>query len=834
MGQASRSLSDFERDQQKMGGAATTTLGRMAQSAKLQQQEWQTLGRTLTVAGGAMTAVGAAALKTGIDYNSLRQMATKSLESVTGSAQAAAEQMDRLDSFGEDNWISRDVLVKAQQNMAGFGIEVENVIPYMDALSEAVAATSGSEQNFEALAQVMGKIQSQGKITARELNEFGIRGIDAAQMIGNAMGKTADQIRDEITAGTLDADTALDALAEGMATKFEGSSDRMRDTWDGAFKNLKAAWRDLAADFAKPLVDPEGGGFLVGLTNSIADFLNLIQKLPDPIKNTLGVLGGLGSLATLAAGGFMILAPQIANAIDAFNRLSKANPGLTTGLKDIGKSASIAAAGFVALSIVDSVMGDMLRHVSTVQQFETQLRLAGNSAAETSGSFDHLFNSQIDYFGGVKGHVEGMDAAIGNVTGKWGSYLSVQERLKAIVPGLSSDLKLSTEAVENMDNAMASLVQSGDFEAAAKGFQDAVESGDLHGKTVEEIAEVYPAYITALQAAAAEQGIALEGTQLYEAALGNLPPELKSVADAADEAAQQDELIGALEEVGIAADGTVESLGAYLDMLFETGLAAMSERDAHRRYQESLEDIGDAVDEIVEDHGGLSNALNKNKTDFDETTEAGRLAGDAFDALAEQGMDAAVAMAENGASQDEVQDALQDTYNDLINAAEQFGITGTAAEELAEEVLGVPDGVDIETWMDEVAQEKANELGTTIEGIPDGLQVITEMDDTARDKAFETGEAVDAITGYRKVDVAISEDGTAGQVQSKVNAITGKTEYVFVDDNGTTTEVQQQIVNIEGVNRTVYVDDDGTIYATQGDINGITGTSAGVDVTDNG
>ena len=108
------------------------------------------------------------------------------------------------------------------------------------------------------------------------------------------------------------------------------------------------------------------------------------------------------------------------------------------------------------------------------------------------------------------------------------------------------------------------------------------------------------------------------------------------------------------------------------------------------------------------------------------------------------------------------------------------------------------------------------------------------MDDNARQKAFETGEAVDAITGFKTVDVAISEDGTAGQVQSKVDSITGKTEYVFVSDDGTTTKVQQQIINIDGVTRHVYVDDNGTVYATQSEINGITGTGADVNVTDNG
>src|SRR5699024_2262363 len=112
----------------------------------------------------------------------------------------------------------------------------------------------------------------------------------------------------------------------------------------------------------------------------------------------------------------------------------------------------------------------------------------------------------------------------------------------------------------------------------------------------------------------------------------------------------------------------------------------------------------------IAEHGGLSAALNDTATDFDLSTEAGKLAQDAFHDVAQSGMAAADAMAENGASQAEVQDALQGTYNDLINTAEQFGITGTAAEELASEVLGIPDDVDIETWLEDTAKQKAEEL----------------------------------------------------------------------------------------------------------------------------
>src|SRR5690625_1864071 len=312
MSSAARSLSDIEREQAKLGGAATTTMGRLVQSARINDREWTAVGRGFLGVGTAMAAVGTAALKTGTDYNALRQRATQSLTAVTGSTEEAAAQMKRLDDFGRGSWLMRDSLIRAQQQMTGFGIETHKVIPYMEALADAVAATGGTNQDFEELARLMGQIQSQGKITARELMQFGMRGIDAAQLIGDAMGKTAVQIRDEITAGTLDAGEALDALAQGMATKFEGASDLVRETFSGAMDNLSAAWRDFAATLATPLVDPEGGGALVDWVNHVADALGRLQsdfaELPSGVQTGILAFGGFITTATLAAGSFFTLA----------------------------------------------------------------------------------------------------------------------------------------------------------------------------------------------------------------------------------------------------------------------------------------------------------------------------------------------------------------------------------------------------------------------------------------------------------------------------------------------------------------------------------------------
>src|SRR5690625_4597628 len=192
---------------------------------------------TTTVVG-----LGVAAGKVGLEYNSLRQTGMAALTTLTGSAEGAVEQMARLDENGRTSWVMRDVLSQAQTQMMGFGIETEKVIPYLDALQEGVAAVGGSNQDFAELAQIMAQIEGQSKITAEELRMFGMRGIDAAGLIGEAMGKTGGEIREMISAGALDATDALDALASAMSTKFEGATQNVRDTWSGAVANMQGAW----------------------------------------------------------------------------------------------------------------------------------------------------------------------------------------------------------------------------------------------------------------------------------------------------------------------------------------------------------------------------------------------------------------------------------------------------------------------------------------------------------------------------------------------------------------------------------------------------------------
>src|SRR5690606_5738530 len=273
MQRAKRATEGLGTAAKETGTVSASAMQRMAQSARDNRTEWSQVGGMLTAAGASTTGLMSSVQATGVSYNTLRQQSLAALTSLTGSAQDAVAQMDKLDEFASSSPFARDVFIQAQQQMLGFGIEAQKVIPYLDAIQNAVAATGGSNQDISELSRIMSQISASAKITATDLREFGNRGIDAATIIGSQMGMTGAQIRESLTAGTLDAGQALDALAAGMSERFDGAADNVKNTFTGAIDRVKAAWRDFAADLTAPLVGPQGGGVLVDMTNQAADLM---------------------------------------------------------------------------------------------------------------------------------------------------------------------------------------------------------------------------------------------------------------------------------------------------------------------------------------------------------------------------------------------------------------------------------------------------------------------------------------------------------------------------------------------------------------------------------
>lgn len=321
-------------------GRARTQLTGLVDTAK-------TVGRGMskafTAAGVATAATTVNLLKQGGAYNQLQQNSRAALKSIMKGAKAANAQMDKLDEFAAKSPFSKAVFITAQQQLLGFGMSAEKVLPTLDAIQNAVAATGGSSQQVGELAYVIAQIQSAGKITGQDLMQMGVRGVDAAKLIGESLGKTSDEVRQMITKGQLDVDTALDALTKGMSNKFAGATANIKKQMSGATDRVKAATRDIGAELAKPFIDPHGGGRAVVWVNRYADALRGVQRI------TGEVMGWVNRRFDQA---FKGIDSTLAGVSSALARVDTSK--LTSGLDSLvkyGPLLSTVAAGMTAVAL---------------------------------------------------------------------------------------------------------------------------------------------------------------------------------------------------------------------------------------------------------------------------------------------------------------------------------------------------------------------------------------------------------------------------------------------------------------------------------------------------
>lgn len=684
---AAGSLSDLAT---KAGGAekvASTSLGRLAQSAKLQREEWTTVGTALLGVGGATTAIGVAALKTGVSYNSLQQTSRAALRTLTGSAEAANAQMDKLDAFAKTSPFAKDVFIRAQQQMLGFGIESRKVIPYLSAINDAVAATGGSNQDISELTRIFSQVQAASKITAVDLMQFGQRGVDAATLIGSQMGKTGAQIREEISDGTLDAGAALDALAAGMSQRFEGASANVKNTFAGAMDRVKAAWRDLSAELAAPLVGPEGGGLATAGLNALADTMRSFQDAPGWVKGGITAAGGLAGATALAAGTIALGLPRFIEFRQSLDALAQSFPGAAAKIRTFGAAlgplallftaVAVAATGYAAAQANARAMAESLAGTLDAQTGAVTRNTNAWVTAELTKSQSFGINntqSMIDAARELGVSTEtvtraylGQPDAIREAKAAAQEYLAQQNILNDTSLAHSS---LAQRFIQNIDD------QSARMEVAA-------EIAATKAEVDEEAARATDGLATAAAGAAtAEDGLAAATDAAVKAAEAHV--------------AKLDQEIARLDQV---IESQRRAMGIKLGAL-----------EAESRFQAAIDDA--------------SAALEKNGATLDLNTEKGRANQAALSALAEAGWDNVEALLAQDPSGRTARDAMSRTREEFIRAATAARIGADEANRLADELGMVP--TTVTTMITANAQQailEAEKAQRAVFGIPTSRHV---------------------------------------------------------------------------------------------------------------
>ncbi|QCR53204.1 phage tail tape measure protein [Brachybacterium sp. SGAir0954] len=767
---AQQSVADFAKRSGEQGGKALDWVGNHKDSINDVSNGFLGAGAVLTGFAGiavksaadfdsAMSSVQAATMAPKAEMDQLRQAALDAGADTKYSATEAAGAIEELAKAGvstadilngglsgaldlaaSDNIEVADAAEIASSAMTQFGLAGEDVTHIADLLAAGAGKAQGGVQDLGYALQQGGLVASQMGLSIEEtvggLTAFasaGLMGSDAGtsfktmlQRLANPSEKAAQQMSD-LGINAYDAQGNFVGLAEfsgQLQTAMQDLTPEARnaamsiifgsDAIRGAnvlYSEGEAGIRDwitavddqgFAAEQASTRMDNLAGDLeqmrgaletafigagdgadsvLRPLVQTITNLIDAFNGLPDAAKQALGTGTGIAGLSLLAIGGLGKALNSVADLKGSLKDLGIATEGVGRKMKLLG-AATVAGLAITGLTMA---IGAYFESVAEAQGRTDELadsldKLTGEATSATSETIISQLSDQLD-------------------EGDW-------EALEKI--GLSQ-ADLAAAVLEGGDAYEAAKSKLDEYALAQDGVTASGQNAEAaYAKASDAIAE---------QNAALEEG--RDKAQQNAAAQEELAGSSEMSAEA------QQALQGAIEETGVSLDGVIEDMETFLELLFATGLATMSTRDAQSAYQESIAGVSDTIKAIQEDMGGLGEALNESRTDFDLTTEAGREANGAFQDIAQSGFDVATAMGEAGASQEEIQGSLQGTYNSLVSAAGQFGITGKAAEDLAREVLGIPDGVSIESWMSSAAEEQAHQTSRAVDGIDRTVTVTT-------------------------------------------------------------------------------------------------------------
>lgn len=632
----------------------------------------------------------------------------------------------------------------------------------------------------------LGAAAAGGESVNSILGELGIKGIRESDALlrlsaaGELVGSSMKQGAEEYDSGM--------ALIEEANKRYATTESKIKMAWNSI--------KDAAIE--------AGGAILpviAKMADGVADLATWFGSLPAPVHQALTLLGTIGATAGLGTAGLITMAKKVSELRVAMEGIYGAGGRATKAINGVGKAltgiAVVGAGLIIGKATIEAineaarsgrpVLEDYFNLIATggnLGDFFKENQLSGLKTIGAPGNDLEQFRNTIEWMQGLK--------EIKNPFIRW-----TTENLTIF----SRDNVNNAKDLEEGMRGLARVFEMGEIKTGVNALKQLQESMQLTDQEVAALINSVPELKSALTQLATENGIQIDPNDelgLVGIALGRIKTEAGGAASGVEGAA------AALEAAGVAADGAVDSMEDFLEVLFNAGLLTMNSRDAASAYEEQLDSVAESAKEIAK--GKMGAALTKTKDDFNLATEAGRKANAEFQGLARAGMAEVEAMAKEGLGQDEIQKKLEQTYRDSVKAGEGFGLPKAAAEALTRTVMGIPDDVSIKTWMEETAGNTAGEIQAKIEAIP----------------------------GYKVVQVAVTDDGTAGTVQSRINEVTGKTEYVFVSDDGTVQTVQTAIASIDGKNVPVYVTDDGTVVGTQKDIDGIKGKNAVVNVTASG
>lgn len=627
-----------------------------------------------------------------------------------GKAQGSVEDMG--------NALKQGGLIAAQT-----GLSIEETTGGLAAFAASGLLGSDAGTSFKTMLQ---SLTPNSVAAATQMQELGLSAYDAqgnfvglSEFAGN-LRKSMKDLTPEARSAAMEVIFGSDAVRAANVLYEEGAegiAKWTKEVNEAGFAAVTAAIKqdNLAGDLEKvggsldSVFLKSGSGaneVLRDLTQGADKLIDSIGQIPGPVlQATLGVAAFAGGGALLA-GTFLTLFPRFIEAKRHLNELAISSPKAATGLTKVGKAAAIAGAALAALQVAGTLANGAAGAGPSFEQMANQILKASKAGDKFGATFDKDFLTNVGDIGSLKDLFKASDQD---------DFAGFLNNTAKAITGYESTVHRATNALGQADQVLSSMAKAGNTAAAADNFKQFAKASEEAGLSQQKLFERFPSYRDSLLEQARAVGVNLDQQELYDFAMGKVPPRLASAqasqegqAKAAEyQAKATEEATKRLADMGISADGVVVSLSKLLDSMFQAGLATLSARDAESAYQAALDGLKVQIDQVNASQTAGNQVLDAATGSFDLTSEAGRGASAVFGDLAQKAISTTTAMANNGATQTELQGKLGSTYQSLYDTARAFGASEEKADDLARSALNIPKNVPIETAVQNYADTMA-------------------------------------------------------------------------------------------------------------------------------
>lgn len=270
--------------------------------------------KVLGAAVAGVTTAMSAGIAAGVKYNATIEQYSTSFEVMTGSAEKAADVVERLKEIGAKTPFEMTGLADTTQLLMNYGLTADDAIDKMMMLGDI---SQGSADKMNRIAMAYGQMSSAGKVSLEDVKQMIEAGFNPLQEISESTGESMSSLYDRISKGTISVDeiTASMERATSAGGKYYQSMEKQSHTFSGMISTLKDNAMQLLGDVVEPISTAMTDELLPSAIKAINDLQNAFEK--DGLQGLLDSGGAI--IANLVTGMMQQLPSLVDGAVQILN-----------------------------------------------------------------------------------------------------------------------------------------------------------------------------------------------------------------------------------------------------------------------------------------------------------------------------------------------------------------------------------------------------------------------------------------------------------------------------------------------------------------------------------